>query len=113
MSAALRARLLDDVRAFEPGALDGHPWRDWAEWSTRDPQQRMPGGVSRWNANKDLSFVPLRLGLVAEVAYEGMQQNRFRHNARFRRWRPDRDVASCTYAQLEVVPPAELLGVFR
>ena len=109
MSAALRAELVEVVRPFEADALVGHPWRDWGELAARDPGQRMPGGVSRWNADKDLSFVALRLGLVAEVAYEGMQQTRFRHNARFRRWRPDRDIASCTYAQLEVVPPVELL----
>ena len=74
--------------------------------------QRLPGGVSRWNAGKDLSFVPLRIGLVAEVAYEGMLNGRFRHSARFVRWRDDRVPESCTYAQLEEVPPLELRGIF-
>jgi ATP-dependent DNA ligase len=42
-----------------------------------------------------------------------MMSGRFRHNARFRRWRPDKDPADCTYAQLETVPPAELREMFR
>ena len=53
--------------------------------------QRMPGGLSRWNAGKDLSWEPLRVELVAEVAYEHLQGDRFRHTARFQRWRPDRE----------------------
>ena len=39
---------------------------------------------------------------MVEVAYDQMQGDRFRHNARFRRWRTDRDPLSCTYDQLEV-----------
>ncbi|HEX2038324.1 MAG TPA: ATP-dependent DNA ligase [Acidimicrobiales bacterium] len=75
---------------------------------------RAPGDVrSRWNATKDLSFEPLRPELVCEVAYDHLQgPYRFRHAARFRRWRPDRDPRSCTYDQLEVVPPEELAAVF-
>ncbi|MEZ5179762.1 MAG: hypothetical protein R2746_16195 [Acidimicrobiales bacterium] len=45
---------------------------------------------------------------MAEVAYERVDNGRFRHSARFQRWRPDRDPASCTFEQLEVVPPVEL-----
>jgi ATP-dependent DNA ligase len=75
-------------------------------------RQRMPGGPSRWNATKDLSWEPLRIERVAEVEYEGLLSGRFRHNARFRRWRDDRDPDSCTYAQLESVAPAELLAMF-
>jgi ATP-dependent DNA ligase len=48
-----------------------------------------------------LSFIPLRPELVVEVAYEHMEGDRFRHTARFRRWRPDRTPRSCDYAQLE------------
>jgi ATP-dependent DNA ligase len=32
---------------------------------------------------------------VAEVAYDHLDGDRFRHPARFRRWRPDRDPDSC------------------
>ena len=31
---------------------------------------RMPGGPRRWNAEKDLSWEPLRTERVAEVAFE-------------------------------------------
>ena len=55
----------------------------------------------RWNAGKDLSFVPLRPERVVEVRYDHMEGERFRHTAQFVRWRPDRDPRSCTYEQLE------------
>ena len=63
--------------------------------------RRLPGNVSRWNAGKDLSFVPLRPELVVEVAYDQMEGDRFRHTAQFRRWRTDRTPQSCTYDQLD------------
>jgi ATP-dependent DNA ligase len=72
----------------------------------------MPGGQSRWSQAKDLSWEPLRPELVAEVAYEHMQGSRFRHMAQFRRWRTDKKPGDCTYAQLEVVPPQELMAIF-
>ncbi|MFD2350457.1 ATP-dependent DNA ligase [Nonomuraea ferruginea] len=59
------------------------------------------GAISRWNAKKDLSFIPLRPELVIEVAYDQMEGDRFRHTAQWRRWRPDRTPESCTYEQLE------------
>ena len=62
---------------------------------------RLPGAVSRWNAKKDLSWVPLRPDLVVEVAYDHMEGTRFRHTAQWRRWRPDRTPQSCTYDQLD------------
>ena len=114
LAAPLRASLLDELQDLRRNALEDHPWRDWAELAqTGDPEgTRLPGGVSRWNAKKDLSWEPVRLERVAEVAYEGLLNGRFRHNARFRRWRHDRDIATCTFAQLEVVPPAELREMF-
>ena len=65
----------------------------------------MPGGGSRWNAGKDLSWVPLRIERVAEVTFGQLQEGRFRHGSQFLRWRPDREPASCTYDQLEVAAP--------
>jgi ATP-dependent DNA ligase len=41
-----------------------------------------------------------------------MQGKRFRHIAQFRRWRPDKKPADCTWDQLEVVPPQELSRIF-
>jgi hypothetical protein len=32
--------------------------------------------------------------------------------AHFRRWRKDRKPATCTFEQLEVVPPEELKAIF-
>ena len=72
----------------------------------------MPGGQSRWSQGKDLSWEPLRPELVVEVAYEHMQGSRFRHMSHFRRWRVDKSPRDCTYAQLEVVPPQELMEIF-
>ncbi|MGZ4618117.1 MAG: ATP-dependent DNA ligase [Frankiaceae bacterium] len=66
-----------------------------------DAAARLPGGLSRWNRDKDPSWEPLRPELVCEVAYDHMEGNRFRHTAQFRRWRPDREPRSCAYAQLE------------
>ena len=45
-------------------------------------------------------------------AYEHMQGARFRHMSQFRRWRTDKRPVDCTYAQLEVVPPQELMEIF-
>ena len=97
-------------------ALDGHPWREWAEADAEAAASRAsacPGGQSRWNAGKDLSWEPLRIELVAEVAYEHLQGDRFRHTARFQRWRPDRDPASCTYEQLDAPVPDRAPGDLR
>lgn len=117
-SAAARTDLLADLEPHRDGALDGHPWRSWAEADdassdgTAASGQRRPGAQSRWNAGKNLSWEPLRLDLVAEVAYEHLQGDRFRHTARFQRWRPDREPSSCTYEQLESPVPMELHEIF-
>jgi ATP-dependent DNA ligase len=114
IAAKLRTELAAEVEDLRAGALDDHPWKDWARSVSEAAAQgqRMPGGPSRWNATKDLSWEPLRIERVCEVAFEGMMSGRFRHNAHFRRWRPDKDPADCTYAQLETVPPAELREMF-
>jgi ATP-dependent DNA ligase len=79
--------------------FEGHPW----DWAAHEVGERTPrkNEASRWNAGKDLSFVPLRPERVVEVRYDYMEGLRFRHPARFVRWRPDRDPESCTYEQLE------------
>ena len=55
---------------------------------------------------------PLRLERVCEVAYDHMQGTRFRHAAKFLRWRPDKRPQDCRYDQLEVTPAYELDRVF-
>jgi ATP-dependent DNA ligase len=80
-------------------AWDEHPWN----WAAHEAGERTPrkNETSRWNAGKDLSFVPLRPERVLEVKYDYMEGARFRHTTQFVRWRPDRDPSSCTYDQLE------------
>ncbi|MEI7546739.1 MAG: ATP-dependent DNA ligase, partial [Actinomycetota bacterium] len=106
-TAKRRAELLVELAPLTQGAMDAHPWREWAEWSAAavEAGQRMPGAGSRWNAGKDLSWVPLRIERVAEVTFGQLQEGRFRHGSQFLRWRPDRDPLSCTYDQLEVAAP--------
>ena len=112
-SVARRAELLAELEPLTTDALDGHPWRGWAEsqpgvdgsedGSTPAPTPQTGG--SRWSAGKDLSFVPIRMGLVAEVSFGQLENRRFRHGCKFLRWRPDRDPASCRYDQLDVAEP--------
>ncbi|HEX3921781.1 MAG TPA: ATP-dependent DNA ligase [Streptosporangiaceae bacterium] len=80
-------------------SFEGHPWN----WARPEPGVRNPREAqnSRWNANKDLSFIPLRPERVVEVRYDHMEGTRFRHTAQFVRWRPDREPVSCGFAQLE------------
>lgn len=111
-TAARRAALLAELAPLTHDAMTDHPWRDWAEASASAGQRR-PGAQSRWNAGKDLSWVPLRIDRVAEVTFGQLQDGRFRHGSTFLRWRPDRSPSSCRYDQLEVAHPVsfdELVG---
>ncbi|MFI6625088.1 ATP-dependent DNA ligase [Streptomyces sp. NPDC050528] len=108
-----RAELIEELAPLRMNDPTGHPWAAWAEEAAHE-SARLPGAPSRWSGKKDLSWVPLRPERVAEVAYDHMENGaRFRHTARFRRWRPDRTPESCTYAQLEEpvrYDLAEILG---
>jgi ATP-dependent DNA ligase len=68
-----------------------HPWAAGGD-------VRIPGGSSRWSKGKD--WRPLLPSLVAEVSYDQMEAERFRHTAGFVRWRPDREASSCTFEQV-------------
>jgi ATP-dependent DNA ligase len=62
---------------------------------------RAPGGPSRWTGGRDTTYVPLEPSLVCEVAFDRMLGgHRFRHSARFLRWRPDKPPSECTFDQL-------------
>lgn len=111
-SVARRRELVTELEPLRENALANHPWREWAA-AHAEAGGRMPGGLSRWSAGKDLSWEPLRTELVAEVRYEHLQAGRFRHGGRLVRFRPDRTPESCTYAQLEEAPPAELAALFE
>ncbi|MGW3493452.1 ATP-dependent DNA ligase [Streptomyces sp. NPDC001020] len=96
-----RAELVRELEPLRMEDVSGHPWAAWSQEAAHETA-RLPGAPSRWSGKKDLSWVPLRPERVAEVAYDHMENGvRFRHTARFRRWRPDRTPESCTYTQLE------------
>src|SRR5687767_2587843 len=107
---AMRKQLVGELAPLRKGAMDDHPWREWAGAAAES--SRMPGGQSRWSAGKDLSWEPLRIERVCEVKYDHMQGERFRHAALFVRWRPDKRPLDCRYDQLEVTKPYELQRIF-
>jgi ATP-dependent DNA ligase len=70
---------------------------------------RAPGGQSRWSTQRSTEWQPLRPGLVAEVVYDQVTGDRFRHGTRFLRWRPDKRPDQCRMDQLQYeLRPAEL-----
>ncbi len=99
-SARRRADLVHELAPYADPDPSRHPWHSWLATSDT-PSARVPGAPSRWSGGKDLSWIPLRADLVAEVGYDHMEGDRFRHVASFKRWRPDRAPASCTYTQLD------------
>ncbi|MEQ1701320.1 MAG: ATP-dependent DNA ligase [Ilumatobacteraceae bacterium] len=112
-TAKRRTELLAELEPLTHDATADHPWREWAEWqhAVQETGQRMPGAGSRWNAGKDLGWVPLRIERVAEVTFGQLQEGRFRHGSQFLHWREDREPASCTYDQLEVATPVPFAQV--
>jgi ATP-dependent DNA ligase len=109
-----RAALTAELEPLRENAVDAHPWGDWAEWAAAAEAsgQRVPGATSRWNRGKDLSWEALRPERVAEVAYDHLQGDRFRHGTTFKRWRPDKSPAECRYDQLEETPAYEIAKIF-
>jgi ATP-dependent DNA ligase len=106
-----RRQLAGELEPLRRNAMKNHPWREWAQAAAHETT-RMPGAQSRWSAGKDLSWEPLRIERVAEVKYDHLQGDRFRHAAIFLRWRPDKPPADCRYDQLEATTPFELQQVF-
>jgi ATP-dependent DNA ligase len=117
-TAERRAELVAEVAPYRDHALDDHPWREWADAEAQAAAggRRLPGGQHRWNAQKDMTWTPLRTrpddGLVAEVTYDNLQSGRFRHATHMVRWRPDKDPGDCRFYQLEQTPAIELRRVF-
>lgn len=105
---ARRRELFDELQPLVTDAED-HPWTAARQAAgARTPRQ---AEGSRWNSGKDLSFTPLRPERVVEVRYDHMEGPRFRHTTQLVRWRPDREPASCTYAQLDVPVSYDLAEV--
>ena len=65
------------------------------------PDARRPGAPSRWSGGRDADWTPIRPVVVVEVGYDQVTDGRFRHAARFLRFRPDKDPAECTLDQLD------------
>jgi ATP-dependent DNA ligase len=73
-----------------------------------------PGGPSRWSTDRSGDWEPLRPELVAEVVYDHVTGNRFRHGTKFLRWRPDKAPEQCTMEQLRHESrPAELAATLE
>jgi ATP-dependent DNA ligase len=69
-----------------------------------------PGGPSRWATERSAEWVPLKPRLVAEVRYDHVTGERFRHGTKFMRWRPDKSPRQCDFDQLKrEVRPSELI----
>jgi len=118
-SASRRAALLGELEPRAVDALTDHPWADWARHQERAAADAATAGKptpptnhSRWNVGRDLSFVPIRMGLVAEVTFGQLEGRRFRHGVKFVRWRDDLDPTDCTYDQLEVAEPVDFDALF-
>jgi ATP-dependent DNA ligase len=92
-NARERREILEMLRPLEGGESFG--------------RGRTPGGPSRWTQGKrDESWVAVTPTLVCEVSFDYMQGDRFRHAARFLRWRSDKEPRQCTYDQL--IPPVSI-----
>ena len=63
---------------------------------------------NRWGGS-GLEEQPLRPQLVAEVRYDKVQGQRFRHGTKLLRFRPDKDPRACTWAELR--PPRDTGGL--
>src|ERR671922_1435588 len=99
---AARRRELAEVLGPHVVELAGHPW-ERGFLLAGSPIGRLAGAAGRWSPQEmTLDWIPLAPRLVVEVAYDHVDADRFRHAARFRRWRPDRDPRSCRLEQLEL-----------
>jgi ATP-dependent DNA ligase len=98
-----RRKLLEELSPLAT-SLSGHPWEE-GYLLGGGRLGRLAGSAGRWTPDMGQDWVPVRPELVCEVAYDQVDDHRFRHPARFVRWRPDRDPRSCTTDQLDVIPP--------
>jgi ATP-dependent DNA ligase len=85
-SAAIGARNHDEIAALVRPLLD----------ETNDRRFSEP---NRWGTG-ELEETPLRPELVAEVRYDKVQGNRFRHGTKLIRFRPDKDSDQCTWREV-------------
>jgi ATP-dependent DNA ligase len=107
---ARRRELFGELRPLVV-PLERHPWRS-GFLLAGGAMGRLPGAAGSWTPDLERDWIPVSPERVCEVAYDQLDDHRFRHPARFRRWRPDRDPRSCTLDQLSATgaEPAELLS---
>jgi ATP-dependent DNA ligase len=96
-------QLLGELRPLRV-PLEGHPW-ERGFLLAGSPTGRLRGAAGRWTPEMTMDWVPVAPIRVAEVAFDQLDEDRFRHPARFVRWRDDRDAGSCTFEQLAVAVP--------
>ena len=72
---------------------------------------RLPDGTGRWGRKPEDQVHLIDPVLVVEVTYDHLYDLRFRSNAAFVRWRPDRDPESCRFDQLSESADADLGGL--
>ncbi|HEX2089517.1 MAG TPA: ATP-dependent DNA ligase [Actinomycetota bacterium] len=102
-SSFTRARRTELLEELSPliVPIEGHPWEKGFGLE-RSPLGRLAGAAARWSPEEmELDWIPIRPEKVCEVAYDQVDEGRFRYPARFLRWRPDREPHSCTYEQFE------------
>ena len=102
LTKAMRESLAEELREITI-PIERHPWREGFAIG-RSPIGRLPGSASRWTPEMGLDWLPLQPTRVVEVAFDQVDGDRFRHPARFVRWRPDRDAESCSIDQIVVTP---------
>ena len=109
-SARQAEGLLAELRPLV-SPLQGHPW-ERGFLVGGGAVGRLRGAAGRWTPEMTMDWTPVAPTRVAEVTYDQLDGDRFRHPARFRRWRPDRDAASCTFDQFErpLAAPGALLA---
>jgi ATP-dependent DNA ligase len=103
LPAAMRGELIRELAPLIVD-IDAHPWRNGFAIGA-SPLGRLKGSASRWLPEMGLDWLPLRPERVVEVGFDQVDVDRFRHPARFRRWRPDRTASSCHLDQLATDPP--------
>ncbi|MGK2928005.1 MAG: ATP-dependent DNA ligase [Acidimicrobiales bacterium] len=111
-TAKFRAELAQELEPLVEDDFARHPWSHWMSAVAHESGQ-MPGAPSRWNNQRDQSWIPLRIERVVEVGYTIMTNGRFRGTTRFVRWRPDKAPVECTYDQLDVVAPMGFSAVLE
>jgi len=90
--------------------LAGHPWQEGFGLE-RSPLGRLGGAAGRWTSDAQADWTPVAPDLVCEVGFDRWEGDRFRHPAQFKRWRPDRDAATCGFDQVELGDPAPVANI--